>query len=270
MTLRTGSELYRRNRNEYDPKTGTGLSSGSMYWQFNDLWQAPTWASIEYVSSPSNNFYGGKWKMAHYFIKRAYAQLLLSASINQPFISIYALSDLQTNYSSNFNLRIFKYDSLTPLYDENFKFSIESLSSKAVLAISFDELKSVSNCTIGSNTSCIILMESTDPQIQSNYLFLNNRLADVTNLKTPILIISNVVSLNSTAGLFQIQVKTDSPALFVWLDLETTKFTGTFSDNGFHMFENTKTITYQTDNTQVDLDDIKMYLSVKSLMNIYE
>jgi beta-mannosidase len=270
MTLRTGSELYRRNRNEYDPSTGVGLSSGSMYWQFNDLWQAPTWATIEYVSSPSNNFYGGKWKMAHYYIKRAYAQLLLSASINQPYISIYAISDLQTNYSSNFNIRLFSYDSLIPLYDENFKFSIESLSSKPVLAISFEELKSLSNCTIDSNTSCIILLESNDPQIQSNFLFLNNRLADLTNLNTPLLSITNIILLNSTTRLFQIQIKTDTPALFVWLDLETSKFTGTFSDNGFHMFQNTKTITYQTDNMLVNLDDIKKYLSVKSLMNIYE
>ena len=62
--------------------------------------------------------------MAHYFIKRSYASLLLSASINDPYISIYAISDLQANYSSSFNMKIFSYDSLHPLYNENFKFSI--------------------------------------------------------------------------------------------------------------------------------------------------
>ena len=37
---------------------------GLMYWQFNDIWQAPTWSSIEY---------GLKWKMAHYYVRHMYA-----------------------------------------------------------------------------------------------------------------------------------------------------------------------------------------------------
>ncbi|CAG2180234.1 unnamed protein product, partial [Oppiella nova] len=47
MAIKTETEFFRRNR-EVDPKTGEGYTMGALYWQLNDIWQAPTWASIEY------------------------------------------------------------------------------------------------------------------------------------------------------------------------------------------------------------------------------
>lgn len=51
MHLKTGTEVFRRARNQLDQSTGRGLCMGTMYWQFNDLWSAPTWSSIEYVAT---------------------------------------------------------------------------------------------------------------------------------------------------------------------------------------------------------------------------
>ena len=45
------------------------LNMGILYWQLNDVWQGPTWASMEY---------GGKWKALQYMVKRSYTPLLLS------------------------------------------------------------------------------------------------------------------------------------------------------------------------------------------------
>ena len=58
-------------------------------------------------------------------------------------------------------------------------------------------------------------------------------------------------------------------ALFVWLDIETTEFVGRFSDNAFHMTEAEKVLSLKT-KTDVNVEEVKKYLTVKSLMNIYE
>ncbi len=49
---------------------------GLMYWQINDIWQAPTWAILEY---------GLKWKKGHY---------LANMTDENARISLYIISDL--------------------------------------------------------------------------------------------------------------------------------------------------------------------------------
>lgn len=74
-----GVEHLRRHR---------GRCMGAVYWQVNDCWPVASWSSIDYF---------GRWKALHYFAKRFFAPVLLSAQvdsaltknpdINQEFIS---------------------------------------------------------------------------------------------------------------------------------------------------------------------------------------
>lgn len=60
-TIKCAVEHFRRNR---------GQCMGSTYWQVNDNYPVASWSSIDYY---------GRWKALHYFARRFYAPVLLSA-----------------------------------------------------------------------------------------------------------------------------------------------------------------------------------------------
>lgn len=43
--MKKQTEWYRKHRTTL-LKDGRGLTMGALYWQLNDVWQAPTWSSI--------------------------------------------------------------------------------------------------------------------------------------------------------------------------------------------------------------------------------
>ncbi|KAG6009432.1 hypothetical protein E4U21_002347 [Claviceps maximensis] len=62
---------------------------GSLYWQLEDIWQAPTWAGIEY---------SGRWKVLHYVARDVYQNVIVALLHNRTsgILDIYAVSDLWT------------------------------------------------------------------------------------------------------------------------------------------------------------------------------
>ena len=44
-SIKAETEHYRRWQTDLTPD-GRGLTMGALYWQLNDIWQAPSWASI--------------------------------------------------------------------------------------------------------------------------------------------------------------------------------------------------------------------------------
>lgn len=248
-----------------DPETGHGYCMGSMYWQLNDLWQAPTWSTIEYHKD------AGKWKMAHYYAKLAYAPLLISPVINQTSetIDFYAISDFPTKTSGRFELRVHAYDSFDARYSRWYDFTIDPLMSAPVLSMPTAALEKLTGCRFGWTYSCLISIGSDDGDASgsSNFLFFTTRLADVTNLNVASVTIDSVDRLE--AGRFSVRVRTDRVALFVWLDITTTRFVGVFSDNGFHMITTNRSVTFTTDNVQLDVETLAKHLTVQTLVNSF-
>ena len=263
MTLKTASELFRRSKSFLDSKTGTGKCMGTMYWQFNDIWQAPTWSSIEFMSSGGVNKCG-KWKLAHYYIKNAYAPVILSPVWDGRDLFVYAVSDLTTNFSSTFNLKLFSFDSFTPKFTQkNVAFDVNASQSNLVMSLSLD-MKS-NGC---GDLKCFFQIDSDDERVQSgsrNFIFLDNKI-DLSHLsKAPR--IQWQVTETSRSGVFAIWLVSDSVALFVQLDMATTSFYGVFSDNGFHMTDASCMVTYES--STANLREIESYLQVSSLADVY-
>lgn len=70
---------------------------GSLYWQLEDIWQAPTWAGIEY---------SGRWKVLHYVAKDIYSAVIVAPLFNKTtnVLDIYAVSDLWSTVTGNLSL----------------------------------------------------------------------------------------------------------------------------------------------------------------------
>lgn len=70
---------------------------GSLYWQLEDIWQAPTWASIEY---------DGRWKVLQYIAKDIYSEVVIAPvwNLTSGVLSVYMVSDLWTEVSGQVTL----------------------------------------------------------------------------------------------------------------------------------------------------------------------
>ncbi|KRX80945.1 Beta-mannosidase [Trichinella sp. T6] len=87
LVYKTAVEHWRRWRHRLDESTGRGWTSCVLYWQLNDIWQAPSWSTVDY---------GLKWKLAHYYAVKFYAPLLVTANCSSTSgrCSVFVVSDL--------------------------------------------------------------------------------------------------------------------------------------------------------------------------------
>jgi beta-mannosidase len=70
-------ESHRRQRTD-------NYCMGTMYWQIDDCWPVASWSSIDYY---------GKWKALHYFVKKAYEQVLVTHREENGRLGVYVVSD---------------------------------------------------------------------------------------------------------------------------------------------------------------------------------
>ncbi|KAM4811426.1 beta-mannosidase [Urocitellus parryii] len=226
--VKTETEFYRRSRSEI--VNGEGHTMGALYWQLNDIWQAPSWSSLEY---------GGKWKMLHYFARNFFAPLLPIGFEDQGIFYVYGVSDLHSDSKVQLTVRIHAWNSLTPLY-----FTVtKPFVLKAGQAVSIYEqpvntlLKTCGNCT---RQNCVVSFYlSTDRKRVSptNYHFLSS-LKNAQGLLKPQI----TASISQQDDVFVFALETSAIAPFVWLDVGSIP--GRFSDNGFFMTKKTRTVLF--------------------------
>ncbi len=73
---------------------------GSIFWQLNDCWQAPTWAGIDY---------SGRWKAMHYVVKKAFSKIVVTAIDESDNINVRIVSDSLKSISTNVQLDLYDF-----------------------------------------------------------------------------------------------------------------------------------------------------------------
>ncbi|XP_076998786.1 beta-mannosidase [Tamandua tetradactyla] len=226
--VKTETEFYLRSRSEI--VQGEGHTWGALYWQLNDIWQAPSWASLEY---------GGKWKMLHYFAQHFFAPLLPVGFENHDVFYVYGVSDLHVDHRVTLTVRVHTWSSLEPLCSHvTDHFVIKA--GEAILLYNEPVPELLRRCRNCTRQSCVLSFSlSTDSDLLSptNNHFLSS-LKEAVGLQKPY--ITAIISQQNDTFVFDLETSAVAP--FVWLDVGSIP--GRFSDNGFLMTEKTRTILF--------------------------
>ncbi len=75
--------------------------NGSVFWQYNDCWQAPSWSSVDYT---------GKWKALQYSARHFFEPLCVSVEDGKRDYKVYVINDLKEDRTLKVEVRLLKLD----------------------------------------------------------------------------------------------------------------------------------------------------------------
>ena len=232
------ADFYRSQITYY--RRGSGMPNrqlGSLYWQLEDIWQAPTWAGIEY---------SGRWKMLHYIAKDIYQPVIVAPYWNYTTgdLTAYVTSDLWTPATGTVDFTWYDWtgtpiSSTTTNTPSNETFTVGALNTTLILQQNTQLLSQNLNLT-----NAVLRMNLTAtgslPNNSTNTTFTHEfwfhpilNLADAP-LVDPGLKLSNTTSGNTTS--FNVTATTGISA-WTWLDFPAGVY-GNFEDNGFWLAPN--------------------------------
>ncbi|MFN8531121.1 MAG: glycoside hydrolase family 2 protein [Anaerolineae bacterium] len=241
MAMKYAVEHWRRNM----PRT-----MGTLYWQLNDCWQAPSWASIDYHN---------QWKALHYMAKRFYAPILISG-VERPenqSVELYL-----TNETGETQTGVVRWSVITTKGDliDQGSFSATAPSR----GCQFIQSVNVANAlhTYGAHSLLVNLAFECNGAIVSENLVLFARPKHLTlahpQLKTTVRALGE--------GRYEVQVESDYPALWVWISAKNLPLK--CSDNFFNLMPG-QVVTVVVEKGSADVVEFQNSLQVQSLVDTY-
>ncbi|OQS05370.1 beta-mannosidase [Thraustotheca clavata] len=194
---------------------------GVLYWQLNDIWEGPSWSSIEF---------NGKWKALHSMVKRTFAPTLaIIHEENNTKLIVTMLSD----YDETINLRIeLRHIALGALVADTTLISIvvgKHVPQIAWCKLDIDKYLNAHRCT---RTSCFLVVDHSSYHFFAPFKALPMIPSKVT---------ASVIQSNLIVWTIQVFAQ-DNFAMFVTLDAPGV--VGQWSDNVFHLLPNMNHTVY--------------------------
>lgn len=107
------TEHWRRNR---------GRCNGSLFWQYNDCWQAPSWSSVDFT---------GKWKALQYASRHFFEPVCVSIEETKKDYKIYAINDLREEKNVKMSITLSTVDGKI-ISSNELKKTLSPLSSECI------------------------------------------------------------------------------------------------------------------------------------------
>jgi beta-mannosidase len=171
--LKQAIEIHRRNM----PRT-----MGSLYWQLNDCWPAPSWSTVDYYNN---------WKAAHYYVRKSFDKKMLSAKKANGKLQVFFISDEISPANNKVLLSFMTLDGKVLLSK---RILVTNTPNKAQLV--FDILLSDLQKQVDT-TNCILKM-SVNENYQNIALLAQPKLLQLTNTKISIKKTGNTLYLKSS------------------------------------------------------------------------
>jgi len=187
---------------------------GTLYWQLNDCWPVASWSSIDYY---------GRWKALHYFVKKAFNEILISSSIENEMLKVYIISDKLEPENCKIQLNLIDFEG-NNLWGESAPVKIKANSSEVYFEINIKNLlKNYNKNEIVFNAK---ITSEGNTLSENNLYFLTVKNLDLPNVQIK-------TKVKKDENIYIIELTTDKLAKNVFLSLKTGD--GFFTDNYFDM-----------------------------------
>ncbi|KAG9067507.1 hypothetical protein KI688_012290 [Linnemannia hyalina] len=249
---------------------GRGTASrtmGALYWQLNDIWPAPTWSSIEH---------GGTWKPLHYFIKHAFADVLVSGFQPQGESSfhIHISNDKSVSITGDLHVKAVDIRSGHTHLVSSTPISVKAYGSKFITE--FDASTLLGNTS--ASTFCLVLATVViggQEGIEQVYEMLPQTFPtrdafSIERCLTDPKICTKIERVEDHSNGYGIHLSISSDAVvgMVWLEWRRDEIEGHFDDNVFWLLpEHPKSVIYHGKGKRPD-SILESDLQVKSLYDV--
>lgn len=247
MAIKAETEFYRQSQEDW-------YTMGALYWQLNDIWQAPSWSGIEY---------GGKWKMLHYAAKSFFAPVLVSPRLlGTGDVDVYLINDrFVPIIDAKIIVDVYNFTSLIPVCTQTYAANVPALSSKRQ-----DFKIELWNRQTDEIFLRFTLQENGVRSSPRNFVF-PKPLKVVKGLTKPniqIKVSKQAKSVTANEYRYTVKVSVDRVVLFLWLD--AGDLSGRFQDNGLIVTEPSITVTYST-SSNVDPRELQSKITYQYYVN---
>lgn len=207
MAIKYGVDHWRRNR---------GRCMGTLYWQINDDWPAPSWSSIDYF---------GRWKALHYMAQKFYAPHAVSMTLEDHRCHVYFSNESfeTTEYSLTLSIRDLSGNVLETYETKGNSPAFSAIETAVVDICSLEDQKDDVFLEAVIHTKDQKVLKDVETLVPYKYL----------NLKNPVI----STEAEETNDAFILHISSDCFAPFVALDFDDEDVI--FSDNFFHLTDKT-------------------------------
>lgn len=207
MAIKYGVDHWHRNR---------GRCMGTLYWQINDDWPAPSWSSIDYF---------GRWKALHYMAQKFYAPHAVSMTLEDHRCHVYFSNESfeTTEYSLTLSIRDLSGNVLETYETKGNSPAFSAIETAVVDICSWEDQKDDVFLEAVIHTKDQKVLKDVETLVPYKYL----------NLKNPVI----STEAEETNDAFILHISSDCFAPFVALDFDDADVI--FSDNFFHLTDKT-------------------------------
>ena len=207
MAIKYGVDHWRRNR---------GRCMGTLYWQIDDNWPAPSWSSIDYF---------GRWKALHYMAQKFYAPHAVSMTLEDHRCHVYFSNESfeTTEYSLTLSIRDLSGNVLETYETKGNSPAFSAIETAVVDICSWEDQKDDVFLEAVIHTKDQKVLKDVETLVPYKYL----------NLKNPVI----STEAEETNDAFILHISSDCFAPFVALDFDDADVI--FSDNFFHLTDKT-------------------------------
>lgn len=197
---------------------------GTLYWQLDDCWPVASWSSMDYY---------GRWKAMHYFVKKAFDQVLVSPTEDKGITSVWVVSDRLSPIKGSLGMKIVDFSGKV-LWEKDSAVTVPANSSNAFFTQPSSKLLKGMNI---KNAVLVTNFKEGDKILSENVLYFTAP----KNLQLPVATVNKKVSKGEVG--YVLEISSDKLAKNVYLRADASE--GFFSDNYFDLLPGqTKVVNY--------------------------